>query len=67
MSVGQVLEMVAGKATCLEGERIDGTPFNDDIEGEIKQTLKDHGFESAVGMNHYTMVPLEKESKQKYL
>ncbi len=39
--------MVAGKAACLEGERIDGTPFNDDIEGEIKQTLKDHGFESA--------------------
>ena len=47
MSVGQVLEMVAGKAACLEGERIDGTPFNDVIEGEIKQTLKDHGFESA--------------------
>lgn len=47
MSVGQVLEMVAGKAACLEGERIDGTPFNDDIEGEIKETLKDHGFESA--------------------
>ena len=47
MSVGQVLEMVAGKAACLEGERIDGTPFNDDIEGQIKETLKMHGFESA--------------------
>jgi len=47
MSVGQVLEMVAGKAACLEGERVDGTPFNDDIEGQIKETLKMHGFESA--------------------
>ncbi|MDR3063572.1 MAG: DNA-directed RNA polymerase subunit B [Methanobrevibacter sp.] len=47
MSVGQVLEMVAGKAGCLDGERIDGTPFNDDLEGEIKQSLKEYGFESA--------------------
>lgn len=47
MSVGQVLEMVSGKAGCLEGKRIDGTPFNDDLEGEIKETLKENGFELA--------------------
>ena len=47
MSVGQVLEMVAGKAGCMEGHRMDGTPFNDDIEGEIKKSLRDNGFESA--------------------
>ncbi len=47
MSVGQVLEMVAGKAGCLKGERIDGTPFNSEIEKDIKQTLLDYGFESA--------------------
>lgn len=47
MSVGQVLEMVAGKAGSLEGERVDGTPFNTELEAEIKQQLKDHGFESA--------------------
>ena len=47
MSVGQVIEMVAGKAGCMEGERVDGTPFNTDLEAEIKQTLKDNGFESA--------------------
>ncbi|KZX16681.1 DNA-directed RNA polymerase subunit B [Methanobrevibacter filiformis] len=47
MSVGQVLEMVAGKAGCLEGERVDGTPFNDDLEGEVKQALLDNGFEAA--------------------
>lgn len=47
MSVGQVLEMVAGKAGCLEGERIDGTPFNANLEKEIKKQLIDNGFESA--------------------
>ena len=47
MSVGQVLEMVAGKAGCMEGHRIDGTPFNPNIEADIKQALKDNGFESA--------------------
>jgi len=47
MSIGQVLEMVAGKAGCLEGERVDATPFNQDLEGEIKQQLINHGFESA--------------------
>ena len=47
MSIGQVLEMVAGKAGCLEGERIDATPFNKSLEDEIKQQLIDNGFESA--------------------
>ena len=47
MSIGQVLEMVAGKAGCLEGERVDATPFNQTLEEEIKQKLLDHGFESA--------------------
>ncbi|MCQ2976588.1 MAG: DNA-directed RNA polymerase subunit B [archaeon] len=47
MSVGQVLEMVAGKAGCMEGHRIDGTPFNPNTEADIKQALKDNGFESA--------------------
>lgn len=47
MSVGQVLEMVSGKAGCLEGERIDGTPFNPDLEKEIKKQLISNGFESA--------------------
>ena len=47
MSIGQVLEMVAGKAGCLEGLRVDATPFNQTLEDEIKQTLIDNGFESA--------------------
>ncbi|MGX8694609.1 MAG: DNA-directed RNA polymerase subunit B [Methanobrevibacter sp.] len=47
MSIGQVLEMVAGKAGCLEGKRVDATPFNQDLEVEIKQQLLNNGFESA--------------------
>ena len=47
MSIGQVLEMVAGKAGCLEGERIDATPFNKSLEDEIKQQLINNGFEHA--------------------
>ena len=47
MSIGQVLEMVAGKAGCLEGERVDATPFNQTLEDEIKDQLISHGFESA--------------------
>jgi DNA-directed RNA polymerase subunit B len=46
MSVGQVLEMVAGKAGCIKGERVDGTPFNPNMETEIKKSLTDNGFES---------------------
>ena len=32
MSIGQVLEMVAGKAGCLEGKRVDATPFNQTLQ-----------------------------------
>ena len=39
--------MVAGKAGCLEGERVDATPFNQALEDEIKQQLLNNGFESA--------------------
>ena len=47
MSIGQVLEMVAGKAGCLEGQRVDATPFNQTLEYELKQQLISNGFESA--------------------
>ncbi|MDR2873604.1 MAG: DNA-directed RNA polymerase subunit B [Methanobrevibacter sp.] len=47
MSIGQVLEMVAGKVGSIDGEKIDGTPFNNSIESEIKNSLVDNGFEAA--------------------
>jgi DNA-directed RNA polymerase subunit B' len=47
MSVGQVLEMLAGKAGSLEGKRMDGTPFGGNHELEIMEQLKVNGFETA--------------------
>ncbi|MEN6553082.1 MAG: DNA-directed RNA polymerase subunit B, partial [Methanobacterium sp.] len=48
MSVGQVIEMLAGKAGAMEGRRMDGTPFTGaDEEGLIKDLLKENGFETA--------------------
>jgi DNA-directed RNA polymerase subunit B' len=47
MSVGQVLEMLAGKAGSLEGIRMDGTPFSGNHETEIMELLKANGFETA--------------------
>jgi len=48
MSVGQVIEMLAGKAGAMEGRRMDGTPFTGaDGEELIKELLKENGFEKA--------------------
>ena len=46
MSIGQIIEMLAGKAGCMEGERVDGTPFTGVPEEEIKRLLKENGFET---------------------
>ncbi|MCK9150443.1 DNA-directed RNA polymerase subunit B [Methanobacterium alcaliphilum] len=47
MSVGQVLEMLGGKAGCMEGRRVDGTPFTGEMEVDIKSALKSNGYETA--------------------
>jgi len=47
MSVGQVLEMLAGKAGALEVNRMDGTPFSGNHELEIMDLLKANGYETA--------------------
>ncbi|BAW31773.1 DNA-directed RNA polymerase, subunit B' [Methanothermobacter sp. MT-2] len=47
MSVGQVLEMMAGKAACMDAERVDGTPFTGEKEEDIKEALMANGFEAA--------------------
>ncbi len=47
MSVGQVLEMLGGKSGCMDGKRVDGTPFTGELESDIKASLKANGFETA--------------------
>lgn len=43
MTVGQLLELLAGKAGALAGKRINGTAFQSD-EGELRKLLASFGF-----------------------
>ncbi|MEM0359761.1 MAG: DNA-directed RNA polymerase subunit B [Candidatus Diapherotrites archaeon] len=44
MTIGHLLEMLAGKAACMNGEIVDGTPFKDAKRSELEQILFEHGF-----------------------
>lgn len=44
MTVGQMLEMLGGKAASLEGERVDATPFSSAPEEELREALQRNGF-----------------------
>ncbi|MFW9962080.1 MAG: DNA-directed RNA polymerase subunit B [Candidatus Sifarchaeia archaeon] len=43
MTIGQILEMVAGKAACMVGKQQDASPFCGVTEEELFDTLKKHG------------------------
>jgi len=45
MTIGQILEMIAGKAACLEGKQQDATPFCGVTEEELFKILHEHGFQ----------------------
>jgi DNA-directed RNA polymerase subunit B len=44
MSVGQLLEMIAGKVGSMAGQRIDGTPFRGTPEKQLREMLHAYGF-----------------------
>jgi DNA-directed RNA polymerase subunit B len=44
MSVGQLLEMIAGKVGAMTGQRIDGTPFRGTSEDQLREMLHAYGF-----------------------
>ncbi|RLE58291.1 MAG: DNA-directed RNA polymerase subunit B, partial [Thermoprotei archaeon] len=46
MTVGQLLESLAGKAAALSGKRIDATAFEGTPEEEIREILRSLGFRS---------------------
>ena len=44
MTVGYLLELLAGKVGCLKGEIIDGTSFSGESKSELEEQLKELGF-----------------------
>lgn len=44
MSVGQLLEMIAGKVGAMSGQRIDGTTFEGTPEKQLREMLQKYGF-----------------------
>lgn len=46
MTVGQILEMIAGKVASLKGAPVDCTAFSGVREEELRKMLKQHGFKS---------------------
>jgi len=43
MTVGHLLEMLAGKASSMKGEPIDGTPFGGQKKEALEEILSEHG------------------------
>jgi len=46
MTIGQLLELIYGKAAAMKGEVMDGTPFNEIPEGYVIDILKNAGFDT---------------------
>ncbi len=46
MSVGMLVEMIAGKVGAFIGKRMDGTPFSNTPEMELRAILKQFGFKN---------------------
>ncbi|MBD3159723.1 MAG: DNA-directed RNA polymerase subunit B [Candidatus Lokiarchaeota archaeon] len=60
MTIGQILEMIAGKASSVEGRQKDATPFCGVTEEELFETLKEHGFQHNGRETMYSGVTGEK-------
>jgi len=44
MTIGHLLEMLAGKTASVQGDTVDGTPFSDMDRDELENALKKAGF-----------------------
>ena len=43
MTIGHLLEMLAGKAACMQGKTVDGTPFSSTPRSELEKVLFEYG------------------------
>jgi len=47
MTIGQFIESMTGKAAALSGEILDGTPFSNITQEDVRRILVKHGFQPA--------------------
>jgi len=45
MTIGQFIESVAGKVAALQGRFVDGTPFENERQGDLRRALESLGFQ----------------------
>ena len=60
MTIGQILEMIAGKAAAMDGHQQDATPFCGVTEEELFEKLKSHGFQHTGRETMYSGITGEK-------
>jgi DNA-directed RNA polymerase subunit B len=60
MTIGQILEMIAGKSSAVVGKQQDATPFTGVTEEELFEILKNHGFQHTGRETMYSGITGEK-------
>ncbi len=60
MTIGQFLESLAGKSAALNGNLIDGTPFDNITQSEIRRKLQNLGFQHSGTETMYNGITGEK-------
>ncbi len=67
MSIGYLIELIAGKAAATRGKIIDGTPFSGQSTENIKSQLKEMGFRSDGKETMYNGVTGKKMEAEIYI
>ena len=60
MTIGHFIESLAGKAACVRGRPVDGTPFSNETSEQLRQSLVELGFSHSGSEVFYSGVTGEK-------